>query len=159
MKKLNMYKSTNFRIPERYLIRLLLGLTLAFLFYACSDNKNASLEKLYKQNPEQLNKLQVTATAYNSVPEQTTADNPSLAAWGDNIKPGMKAIAVSRDLIPLGLTHNTKVKIEGLSGTYKVLDKMNARWSKRIDIYMGKNTDKAKEWGNKQVVIYWKKNK
>lgn len=159
MKKLIMYKSTNFRIPERSLIRLLFGLTFALLFYACSDSKNASLEKLYKQNSEQLNKLQVTATAYNSLPEQTTADNPSLAAWGDNIKPGMKAIAVSRDLIPLGLTHNTKVKIEGLSGTYRVLDKMNARWSKRIDIYMGKNTDKAKEWGNKQVVIYWEKNK
>ena len=158
MKKLNMYKSTNFRIPERYLSCLLFGLTFALLFYACRDSKNASLESLYKQNPEQLNKLQVTATAYNSLPEQTTADNPSLAAWGDHIKPGMKAIAVSRDLIPLGLTHNTQVKIEGLSGTYRVLDKMNARWSKRIDIYMGKNTDKAKEWGKKQVVIYWKKN-
>lgn len=157
MKKLNIYKSTNFRIPERYLNRLLLGLTLALMFYACSDSKNASLEKMYNQNPEQLNKLQVTATAYNSLPEQTTTDDPSLAAWGDKIKPGMKAIAVSRDLIPLGLTHNAKVKIEGLSGTYKVLDKMNARWTKRIDIYMGKNTDKAKEWGKKQVVIYWKK--
>jgi len=158
MKKLILYKSTNFRIPKRYLSRLLFGLILALVFYDCSDSKNTSLEKLYKQKSEQLNKLQVTATAYNSLREQTTADNPSLAAWGDHVKPGMRAIAVSRDLIPLGLTHNTQVKIEGLSGTYRVLDKMNARWTKRIDIYMGKNTDKAKEWGKKQVLIYWKKN-
>jgi len=128
------------------------------LVLACGESNNPSLEKLYRDNPNQLKKLQVTASAYNSLPEQTNAD-PDVAAWGDNLKPGMKAIAVSRDLILLGLDHNTMVKIEGLPGTYRVLDKMNARWSKRIDIYMGLNKDKAKAWGSQQVVIYWKKNK
>jgi 3D (Asp-Asp-Asp) domain-containing protein len=96
----------------------------------------------------------VTASAYNSVPEQTSGD-PTVAAWGDELKPGMKAIAVSRDLIERGLTHGVKVKIEGLSGTYEVLDKTNARFKERIDIYMGEDVQAAREWGKKQVTIYW----
>ena len=146
------------RVLQRYSCRTIVSLIVCCLVLACGESKNTSLEKLYKDNSNQLKKLQVTATAYNSLPEQTNAD-PRVTAWGDNLKPGMKAIAVSRDLIPLGLEHNTKVKIEGLQGTYKVLDKMNARWSKKIDIYMGLNKDKAKAWGSQQVVIYWKKNK
>ena len=57
--------------------------------------------------------LLVTATAYNSVAGQTS-DEPSLTAWGDQLEPGMKAIAVSRDLIELGLSHGVEVSIEGL---------------------------------------------
>ncbi|GAL15331.1 hypothetical protein JCM19233_6349 [Vibrio astriarenae] len=38
---------------------------------------------------------------------------------GDRLKPGMKSIAVSRDLIALGLTHNQEVRIEGFEGTYR----------------------------------------
>ena len=71
----------------------------------------------------------VTATAYNSVRDQTD-DDPNVTAWGDRLEPGMKVIAVSRDLIPLGLDHRAPVSIEGLPGEYLVLDKMNARWEK-----------------------------
>jgi 3D (Asp-Asp-Asp) domain-containing protein len=98
--------------------------------------------------------LTVTATAYNSVEAQTKQGNPSIAAWGDTLKPGMKAIAVSRDLIDSGLTHNTEVKIEGFEGTYLVKDKMNKRWTNKIDIYMGLNEEKARNWGKQQVNIY-----
>ena len=98
--------------------------------------------------------LAVTATAYNSLPEQTDAD-PHLAAWGDPLAPGMKVIAVSRDLIPLGLDHRTSVKIEGLPGVYLVLDKMHQRWTKRIDIYMGHDLDAAQTWGKRRVEISW----
>ena len=98
--------------------------------------------------------LAVTATAYNSLPEQTDAD-PHLAAWGDPLAPGMKVIAVSRDLIPLGLDHRTSVKIEGLPGVYLVLDKMHKRWEKRIDIYMGNDLDAARTWGKRRVEISW----
>ncbi len=98
--------------------------------------------------------LAVTATAYNSLPEQTDSD-PHLAAWGDPLAPGMKVIAVSRDLIPLGLDHRTSVKIEGLPGVYLVLDKMHQRWKKRIDIYMGYDVDAARTWGKRQVEISW----
>jgi 3D (Asp-Asp-Asp) domain-containing protein len=98
--------------------------------------------------------LAVTATAYNSVPEQTDGD-PYLAAWGDSLAPGMKVIAVSQDLIPLGLDHRTSVTIKGLPGVYLVLDKMHKRWEKRIDIYMGLDLDAARTWGKRQVEISW----
>ena len=100
--------------------------------------------------------LTVTATAFNSVPSQTSGD-PTLTAWGDRLKPGMRAIAVSRDLIKMGLTHKTRVKIEGLKGEYIVLDKLASRWKKRIDIYMGEDVEAAKEWGKKEVKVYWLK--
>ena len=99
--------------------------------------------------------LEVTATAYNSLAAQTHKDHAAITAWGDTLKPGMKSIAVSRDLIKKGLDHNTEVKIKGLGGTYKVLDKMNKRWEKKIDIYFGLDRDKALEWGKKQVEITW----
>ncbi len=98
--------------------------------------------------------LVVTATAYNSLPEQTDAE-PHLAAWGDPIAPGMKVIAVSRDLIPVGLDRHTPVTIDGLPGVYLVLDKMNKRWEKRIDIYMGHDREAALAWGKRQVEISW----
>jgi 3D (Asp-Asp-Asp) domain-containing protein len=103
--------------------------------------------------------LEVTATAYNSVEAQTKKGDPATAAWGDQLEPGMKAIAVSRDLLQQeGLDYNTKVKIEGLPGTYRVLDKMNKRWEKRIDIYMGEDIVMAKEFGKQQVEISWEAN-
>ncbi len=98
--------------------------------------------------------LVVTATAYNSVPEQTGED-PNTGAWGDDLQLGLKAIAVSRDLIPLGLTRRVSVHIEGLPGEYLVLDKMAARWTKRIDIYMGVDVKAARAWGARQVRIHW----
>lgn len=98
--------------------------------------------------------LQVTATAYNSVSDQTQG-NPQETAWGEILTPGMKAIAVSRDLIDLGLTQGVAVKIEGLPGTYRVMDKLHKRWRKRIDIYMGEDVQAAKQWGKQEVTIRW----
>ncbi len=98
--------------------------------------------------------LEVIATAYTSSPGETD-DTPSLAAWGDTLKPGMQAIAVSRDLIAAGLKYKTKVRISGFEGEYLVLDKMNKRWEKKIDIYMGNDRKKALEWGKQKVTIYW----
>ncbi len=99
-------------------------------------------------------KLTVTATAYNSLPEQTDS-TPDIAAWGDKLKPGMKVIAVSRDLLKRGLKRNTRVIIKGLPGFYLVKDKMHQRFRKKIDIFMGKNKKKALKWGSKKVTIYW----
>lgn len=101
--------------------------------------------------------IEVTASAYNSLPSQTTQENSALTAWGDTLKPGIKAIAVSRDLIKAGLIHRTKVQIEGLKDEYIVMDKMNKRWKKKIDIYMGLDVKAAKEWGVKTVKISWEK--
>lgn len=110
-------------------------------------------------NPSKEKSMEVTATAYNSLAAQTHRDHPALTAWGDTLKPGMKAIAVSRDLIDSGLIYGTEVKIEGLKGTYTVRDKMNKRWNRKIDIYMGTSTEKALEWGKKKVTIRWKEPK
>lgn len=98
--------------------------------------------------------LVVTATAYNSVPSQTSGD-PTIAAWGDKLRPGMQAVAVSRDLLALGLTRGTEVEIEGLPGTFVVLDKTSRRLERTIDIYMGEDVAKAREWGRKEVRITW----
>jgi len=101
-------------------------------------------------------KLRVIATAYTSHAAQTDS-TPDIAAWGDRLKPGMKAIAVSRDLLNhYGLSRGSMVRINGLPGEYKVLDKMNKRWEKRIDISMGKNRRKAFRWGKRPVIIEWK---
>ena len=118
----------------------LLSFVLIFGIYSCAERE----------------KLEVTATAYNSLEAQTKKGDAITAAWGDKLKPGMKAIAVSRDLInEYGIDYNTEVKIEGLNGTYRVLDKMNKRWTKRIDIYMGEDLDKARGWGKQEVTISW----
>ena len=100
-------------------------------------------------------KLRVTATAYTSHRRQTDS-TPFLAAWNNRIRPGMRIIAVSRDLLRrYGLKNGTKVKISGVRGFYRVRDKMNKRYRRRIDIYMGTNRRKALRWGRKSVTIYW----
>ncbi len=103
---------------------------------------------------ENTKSLEVTATAYTSHPSETDS-TPTLTAWGDTLKPGMKVIAVSRDLIKMGLTHGVAVSIEGVGDNYIVRDKMHKRWTKKIDIYMGENVKAAREWGNQTVKIHW----
>ncbi len=100
-------------------------------------------------------RLRVTATAYTSHRKQTDK-TPFIAAWNNRLRPGMKAIAVSRDLLyKYGMKNGTKLKIAGLPGFYRVRDKMNKRYKRRIDIYMGTNRRKALKWGRRSVVIYW----
>jgi 3D (Asp-Asp-Asp) domain-containing protein len=104
---------------------------------------------------ERSNAITVTATAYNSTPSQTDG-TPDVAAWGDRLFPGLKAIAISRDLMSqYGLSRGSKVQIKGLEGEYVVLDKMHSRWRKKIDIYMGKDRKAAKRWGRRNVTIHW----
>jgi 3D (Asp-Asp-Asp) domain-containing protein len=100
-------------------------------------------------------KMRVIATAYTSHRRQTDS-TPFLAAWNNRIRPGMKIIAVSPDLIRrYGITNGVRVKIGGLPGTYVVRDKMNPRLHNHIDIYMGTNRRRALRWGRRRVVLYW----
>lgn len=122
--------------------KVFLLLLMGFLLVSCKSE-----EARWKS-------IEVTASAYNSV-ENQTSDQPNVGAWGDRLKPGMKCIAVSRDLLAIGIGHNTKVKITGLKGIYLVKDKMNERWTNKIDIYMGDNIKEAKEWGSKKVTIQY----
>lgn len=98
--------------------------------------------------------LVVQASAYNSLPGQTEGD-PSLGAWGDALRPGMKVIAVSRDLLEEGLVRGTRVRIEGVPGEWRVLDKMARRWERKIDLYMGEDVEAARAWGVRRVRIRW----
>lgn len=98
--------------------------------------------------------MSVTASAYNSTPAQTD-ENPNDGAWGDLITPGMQVIAVSPDLVDAGLTRGTELRIEGLPGTWTVLDRTASRHRRRIDIYMGTDVDAAIKWGLKKVTIRW----
>lgn len=109
-----------------------------------------------KENAETVNwkSLEVTASAYNSLAYQNEG-NPNITAWGDTLKPGMNVIAISRDLIKKGLVYNTPVKIDGLSGIFFVKDKMHHRWRNKIDIYMGVDVEKAKNWGRKKIIIQY----
>ena len=100
--------------------------------------------------------LEVRATAYNSLASQTN-QHPRITAWGDVLKPGMKAIAVSRDLVRMGLRHGVEVEISGLPGVYVVRDKMAKRWQKKIDIYMGEDRRAARKWGKRNVTIRWRR--
>lgn len=122
------------------LTRYLAIACLVCLGFACAEERGHALE--------------VTATAYNSLPGQGLGD-PTVTAWGDELVPGEKAVAVSRDLIPLGLTHGVSVEIEGLTGSYIVKDKLHKRWSRRIDIYMGVDEEQARQWGKRRVTIRW----
>lgn len=100
-------------------------------------------------------KLRVTATAYTSHKGQTDS-TPFLAAWNNRLRPGMKIIAVSRDMLSrYGMRNGTKVRISGLPGYYTVRDKMNKRYKRRIDIYMGIDIRRALRWGRRSVVVYW----
>ncbi|MCF8273506.1 MAG: 3D domain-containing protein [Flavobacteriaceae bacterium] len=121
-----------------------IGIFLTILF-SCKDD----FEKKYTWHH-----IKVTATAYNSVKNQTDSD-PHITAFGDSLKPGLKYIAVSNDLIKKGLKHDTPVKIKGLEGIYFVKDKMHSRKRNHIDIYMGIDVKAAKHWGRKKVSIVY----
>ncbi len=130
---------TNYHIKQYFFLVFIL------LFTACEDKTPDKY--VWKE-------LTVKVTAYNSLAYQTSS-NPDIAAWGDSLTPGMKCIAVSRDLLKLGLTHNTPIKIEGFDSIYLVNDKMHRRKRNQIDIYMGIDVKKAKEWGVKRLKIQY----
>ena len=127
---------------------LVVSLILAWLLIL------ASCSTIQKPLQEKQQSLLVTATAFNSLPKQGQG-NPNVGAWGDRITPGVNAIAVSDDLVSFGLTRGTRLRIEGMKNEYVVLDRMPARWKKRIDIYMGIDVKAARAWGKRNVNIYW----
>ena len=126
-------------------------IALFFLFGILLLTACSTLQKAPKEKQQS---MLVTATAFNSLSKQGQG-NPNVGAWGDRITPGMKAVAVSADLLSLGLTRGTKVRIEGLRNEYVVLDRMPEKWKKRIDIYMGNDVKAARSWGRREVNIYW----
>ncbi|EFL50997.1 conserved hypothetical protein [Solidesulfovibrio fructosivorans JJ]] len=104
--------------------------------------------------------LRVKAMAYTacSVGKKRSKRKARAArgAWGDTLTPGIKAVAVSPDLLQMGLDHGDVITIEGLPGKYKVLDVMHRRHNKSIDIYYGDDQCGAIQWGRRSLTISWK---
>jgi 3D (Asp-Asp-Asp) domain-containing protein len=98
--------------------------------------------------------LEVTATAYNAHPSQTDGDSRE-GAWGHRLEPGTKAVAVSPDLVAMGLTPGRTLRIEGLDGEWRVLDRMPDRWTRRIDLFMDTDVEAARAWGERRVRVSW----
>lgn len=103
--------------------------------------------------PAQAGSMTVTASAYNATVAQTDG-KPHIGACNETIKPGTNTIAVSHDLFKMGLDCGKKVTVEGM-GEFVVKDKMDDKWKRRIDIHMGKQVEKAEQWGEKEVKISW----
>ena len=100
----------------------------------------------------------VTATIYHATPGQTD-DTPFTTASNKKINPdnpaGHRWIAVSRDLEKLGFVFGVKVKVEGagdLDGIWTIQDRMNKRFTKRIDFLVNK-TRKGGKWNNVKLTI------
>ena len=92
------------------------------------------------------NDVLVTATVYHAVEGQTDS-TPLITASGKKINPNNPAshkwIAVSRDLEPLGFVFGAKVIVCGageMNGIWVVQDRMNKRWTHRIDFLVNENT-------------------
>ena len=105
-----------------------------------------------------LKAILVTATIYHATPEQTDSI-PHITASNKIIDLGNpqkhRWIAVSRDLEAKGLTFGVKVKVTGagnLDGVWTVQDRMNRRWSHRIDFLVNKEM-KGGKWENVRVEI------
>ena len=129
-------------------------LKLLFIFTSLlsydSSNLNNEKQRLY-----------VTATIYHAVEAQTDS-TPNITASGYEINMADplsdRIIAVSWDLENMhGFTMGTMVHIKGtpyLDGIWFVRDRMNKRWSKRID-FLVPTSIKAGKWEN--VILTHKK--
>jgi len=104
--------------------------------------------------PKPVRELEVTSTAYNSVRGQTDG-TPTVTAFGIRLKPGMRIVAVSRDLEKMGLRNGVRLRISGLDGEWMVGDRMHERWTRKIDVYMGTDVKAARAFGKRRVKIYW----
>jgi len=100
----------------------------------------------------------VTATIYHATPEQTDS-TPDITASNKKIDLSNplkhRWIAVSRDLEEKGLTFGVKVCVTGagdLDGIWTVQDRMNSRWTKRIDFLVNQEI-KGGKWENVRVEI------
>ena len=100
----------------------------------------------------------VTATIYHADPKQCNDDyltTASLKTINEASPEKHRWIAVSRDLEKHGFVFGTKVCVEGagnLDGIWFVEDRMNKRWTKRIDFLVNK-TRKYGKWDNVKLYI------
>jgi 3D (Asp-Asp-Asp) domain-containing protein/predicted small lipoprotein YifL len=98
--------------------------------------------------------VRVKALAYTGCSVNSKKRAPR-GAWGDALTADSKAVAVSPDLLDMGLDRGDVISIEGLPGQYKVLDVMHGRHDKTIDIFYGDDRCGAMQWGKRTLNITW----
>ncbi|WP_423822742.1 hypothetical protein V5738_02045 [Salinisphaera sp. SPP-AMP-43] len=94
----------------------------------------------------------VTVTAYTSAPSETSGD-PDTGAWSNKLT--SNTVAISPDLLARGLDDGTTVAVEGFDHDFEVRDKTADDLHNTIDIYMGKDTERAQQFGEKRLRIWW----
>jgi 3D (Asp-Asp-Asp) domain-containing protein len=109
-----------------------------FLITICSSAK----EPVYRYHYRIVQSGVVTATAYNSIPNQTD-DTPWITASGTRCREGV----IASNFLPLG----TKVMIDGFGDRiFVVEDRMNKRYNKRIDLWF-RHYDDAMKFGVRKI--------
>jgi len=100
----------------------------------------------------------VTVTCYNPVPAQTNSEYWITASGAkiDTLNPlKHRWVAVSRDLESKGIKLHDTIHITGVGiydGQWIVKDRMNKRWTDRIDLLVGENNYIAK-WTEVSITL------
>jgi 3D (Asp-Asp-Asp) domain-containing protein len=133
-------------------LNFILSFIILFLPLELKREENRINEYISSVAPSEV----VTITTYSPTVEQTDS-TPLITASGFKINESNpkrhRIIAVSRDL-KRKYKFGTKLRIKGAGkydGTYTVRDVMNKRYTKRIDILVGK---KDKQTKVKKVKVY-----
>jgi 3D (Asp-Asp-Asp) domain-containing protein len=133
-------------------LNFILSFIIVFLPLELKREENRINEYISSVAPSEV----VTITTYSPTVEQTDS-TPLITASGFKINESNpkrhRIIAVSRDL-KRKYKFGTKLRIKGAGkydGTYTVRDVMNKRYTKRIDILVGK---KDKQTKVKKVKVY-----
>lgn len=143
-------RATPRRKRVRKFIRLSLKMTLLALIIGaiCFIDSSAGLSNIYQQNNKNINILYsgiVMATAYNSLEGQTDS-TPWITASGTRCREGV----IASNFLPFG----TKVKIEGFGDqVFVVEDRMNKRYTKRIDIWF-RDYNAAMKFGIRKIKFH-----
>jgi len=95
------------------------------------------------------NVIKVPVTAYNSVPAQTDG-TPCIAADGSDIckRYAEGELICASNAVPFG----THLSVEGY-GLCTVADRMNPRYTDRVDVYYGMDVSGARRWGIRTVPV------
>ena len=107
---------------------------------------------------EMIKTIIVVATIYHADPAQCNADyltTASMKTINENNPQGHRWIAVSRDLEEHGFKFGAKVRVSGagkLDGIWTVEDRMNKRYTKRIDFLVNKEMTGGK-WNNVKIIL------
>jgi len=95
-----------------------------------------------------IDSLQLVVTAYTNSEDECDKD-PNITAVLTKVRPGI--VAVSSDLLAKGWTFGRRVYIEGV-GIFTIEDRMNRRWTERMDIFLYSKND-ARKFGKRKLTV------